>query len=56
MQKSATKRGTPMKYIKPEVLTPTAATSTIQGGVEKTGTMIQDAPDLRTNNPAYEDE
>jgi hypothetical protein len=45
-----------MKYTKPEVLTPTAATSTIQGGVEKAGGMIQDAPDLRTNNPAYEDE
>ena len=49
-------RNTQMKYTKPEVLTPTAATSTIQGGVEKAGGMIQDAPDLRTNNPAYEDE
>jgi hypothetical protein len=46
----------PMKYTKPEVLTPTKATSMIQGGVEKDGGLIQDAPDLRTNNPAYEDE
>ena len=45
-----------MKYTKPEVLTPTKATSMIQGGVEKDGGLIQDAPDLRTNNPAYEDE
>jgi hypothetical protein len=45
-----------MIYTKPEVLTPTAATSTIQGGVEKAGGMIRDSPDSRTNNPAYEDE